>query len=144
MSFWTTIKDSMLDNYYIVVFAVIAAVFAILSFILSLGVSKHFKKGNDELKSFNYYLLDIIYTLFITIISLFPLFGMYGTVKSLIGLGSVFQTDGDMNGIKSEFFLALTSTALGIIFSVIFKIINAFIQPFIENQIEKAKKTLGL
>ncbi len=144
MSFWSVIKESMVDNYYIVGFAITAAIFAALSVILALGVSRHFKKGGSDLKAFNYYMLDVIYTLFITIISLFPLLGMFGTVKSLIGLGGVFQAGGDVGGIKSEFFLALTSTALGIIFSVIFKMINALFQPFVENQIDKARKSLDI
>lgn len=144
MSFWVTIKESMADNFYIVGFAVAAFILWVGSIIVARGVNQHFKRGADELKVFTYYFLDVTYTLFITVVSLFPLLGMFGTVKSLIGLGGIFEAGGDMNGIKSEFFLALTSTALGIIFSVFFKTINAFAQPFIENQIDKARKTLNV
>lgn len=144
MSFWLTIKESMTNNFYIVGFAVSAFILWVGSIIIARGVNKHFKRGTDELKVFTYYFLDVTYTLFITVVSLFPLLGMFGTVKSLIGLGGVFEADGDMNGIKSEFFLALTSTALGIIFSVFFKTINAFAQPFIENQIDKAREALNV
>lgn len=144
MSFLVTIKESMIDNFYIVGFAVAAFILWVGSIIVAHGVNKHFKRGTDELKVFTYYFLDVIYTLFITIVSLFPLLGMFGTVKSLIELGGVFEAGGGMDGIKSEFFLALTSTALGIIFSVFFKTINAFAQPFIENQIDKARKALNV
>ncbi len=140
MSFWTVMNESLSDNSYIWAAAVIAFVILIFSIIFASAINRHLKSGENELKVSIYYWLDISYTLFITIISLFPLLGMFGTVKSLIGLGEIFQTSDDMNGIKSEFFLALTSTAFGIIFSVIFKVINAFFQPFIENQIEKARK----
>ena len=144
MSFWSVIKDSIVDNYYIGIAAIVALVILVFSIIFACAINRHFKKGDNDLKIRVYYWLDISYTLFITIISLFPLLGMFGTVKSLIGLGEIFQTGDDMNGIKAEFFLALTSTALGIIFSVIYKIINALFQPFIENQIDKARKTLGI
>lgn len=144
VSFWDVIRDSIVDNYYIGIAAIVALVVLVFSIAFACAINRHFKKGDDDLKNVVYYLLDISYTVFITIISLFPLLGMFGTVKSLIGLGEIFQTDDDMNSIKSEFFLALTSTALGIICSIVYKIINAFFQPFIENQIEKARKTLGI
>ena len=144
MSFWTTLWESSIDNSYIWAAAIIAGVILVFSIIFASAINRHLKNGENELKVRVYYWLDISYTLFITIISLFPLLGMFGTVKSLIGLGGIFQTSDDMNSIKSEFFLALTSTALGIIFSVIFKIINAFFQPFIENQIEKARKAFRI
>lgn len=146
MSFVKTMLESMSDNSLIF----IALAIAILSFASSLywgaSVSKHFEKADGSgLKKMTYYWLDISYTLFVATISMFPLFGMLGTVVSLIGLGNVFQTDSaDITGIKSEFFLALTSTAWGIIFSLIFKFVNAIVQPFIENQIDKAKKALKI
>ena len=77
------------------------------------------------------------YTLFVTFISIFPLLGMFGTVCGLLGLD---LTAGDMENIKNNFFMALTSTAWGIIFSVIFKIVHAFYADDIEEQIEIAKK----
>lgn len=55
-------------------------------------------------------------------ISIFPLLGMLGTVIGLLGLD---LASGDMDNIKNNFFIALTSTAWGIIFSVIFKVAHA-------------------
>ena len=89
---------------------------------------------------FSKYLLDgtsRFYTLFVTMISIFPLLGMLGTVVGLLGLD---LESGDMNNIKNNFFIALTSTAWGIVFSVIFKLIHAFIADDVEEQIEIAKK----
>ena len=77
------------------------------------------------------------YTLFVTFISIFPLLGMFGTVCGLLGLD---LSAGDMENIKNNFFMALTSTAWGIIFSVIFKIVHAYYADDIEEQIEIAKK----
>ncbi|WP_432650605.1 MotA/TolQ/ExbB proton channel family protein [Huintestinicola sp.] len=146
MSFINVLLNSGSDNFLIIIVAILELALFISSIILSIWISKYFKDGKErDLKKSIYYALDIVYNVFVTIISMFPLLGMLGTVISLIGLGNVFQMDGaDMNGIKSEFFLALTSTAWGIIFSLIYKSFNAVAQPTIENQIEKAKKVLKI
>ncbi len=148
MNFWKIMfsEKSISDNVLIFIAAVVAALFMIFSCIIGRTVSKHFDTENGSvLKKTTYYWLDNLYTVFITIISMFPLMGMLGTVMALINLNSVFEAGvSDITAIQSEFFLALTSTAWGIIFSLIFKFINSFFQPFIENQIEKAKKVLGI
>ncbi len=147
MDFWKVMSDSISDNVLIFIAAVVAFVLLVFSIILSIVISKQFDTSNgSKLNKTVYYLLDVIYTLFITIVSFFPLLGMLGTVTALIGLGGVFQTDvgADMDSIKPQFFLALTSTAWGIVFSLGFKVVNSLFQPFIENQIEKAKKALGI
>lgn len=144
---WTEVMiDSISDNVLIFIALAVAIVFLGSSLFWGTTVSKFFDKSNGNgLKKRTYYWLDISYTVFVATISMFPLFGMLGTVVALIGLGNVFQMDGaDMNGIKSEFFLALTSTAWGIIFSLVFKFINAIVQPFLENQIDRAKKILKI
>lgn len=137
--------ESISDNVWIFIALAVCVISLVSSVIWGRAVAKHFKntKGK-ELKTTTYYWLDISYTVFVTTISMFPLFGMLGTVVSLIGLGTVFETTNDVSGIKSEFFLALTSTAWGIIFSLFFKFINALIQPALENQIEKAKEDLKM
>lgn len=81
--------------------------------------------------------LKVLYTLFITSISIFPLLGMFGTVIGLLGLD---LSTGDMENIRTNFFIALTSTAWGIIFSVIFKVLHALIADYVEEQIELSKK----
>ena len=81
-------------------------------------------------------MLDVLYTLFIVIISLFPLFGMLGTVSALITL----EISGASEGLKSSFFQALGTTGLGLIAAIFFKLFNAPFQPGIEECIAKAKK----
>lgn len=151
MSFWETMKSSLADNMYIIIAAVVDAVLLVVIFIsVFLIIAKYLKENGEggpaENKFFSrvYRLIEGMYSLFICIISLFPFFGMFGTVQSLIEMGSVFETadGGDMGNIKSKFFLALTSTAWGIIFSVIFKIVHSLVQPFIEDTLDKAKERL--
>lgn len=141
-----TLFESIPRCWYIIVAACLAVVFLLASLYFSKLISKHFENSKGEkLKGGIYYFLEVAYTMFITIISLFPLLGMLGTVLSLIDLGGVFNSENaDINKIKPDFFLALTSTAWGIIFSVLFKLVNSICQSFIENQIDKAKNALGL
>lgn len=144
---WTKVMiDSISDNVIIFIALAVAIIFLGSSLFWGTTVSHFFDKSNGNgLKKRTYYWLDISYTIFVATISMFPLFGMLGTVISLIELGSVFQVDGaNINGIKADFFLALTSTAWGIIFSLLFKFINAIVQPFLENQIDRAKKILKI
>ena len=64
----------------------------------------------------------VCYNLFEAGISIFPLLGMFGTVAALMTLD---MTAGSMESVKLNFFMALTSTAWGIFFSVIFKLLHA-------------------
>ncbi len=77
--------------------------------------------------------LALLYSLFTTAITIFPLLGMFGTVRALIGL----DLSGDMSLVQENFFAALTSTAWGIVFAIIFKICNAFIAPAVERLTEQ-------
>ena len=129
MSILDTMMNSISNNGYIIGAGIGAVVFLIASLYIAHNVEKSFDNSHGQkLKNTVYYLLDVFYTLFITIISLFPLLGMLGTVFSLIDLGNVFNSENaDINAIKPDFFLALTSTAWGIIFSVFFKLVNYFL-----------------
>ena len=94
-------------------------------------------KRNSKFSNWLCQWLSKFYTLFVTMISIFPLLGMLGTVFGLLGLD---LANGDMENIKNNFFIALTSTAWGIIFSVIFKLIHAWWADYMEQQIELAKR----
>lgn len=96
------------------------------------------KGGEKAFKRVMYYLMDIPYTVFIVLISLFPLMGMLGTVCALLTL----DLGGETEALKSNFFQALDTTAWGLIFAIFFKLINSVFQPYIEGRIAKAKKML--
>lgn len=142
MEAFLKLKDSILSNDFLILLAgIIAFVFMIVTLVLAKAIkirTKEWKK--DKNVKFSKFLLhgtSKFYTLFVTMISIFPLLGMLGTVIGLLGLD---LASGDMENIKNNFFVALTSTAWGIIFSVVFKVIHAWIADNIEEQIETAKK----
>ena len=77
------------------------------------------------------------YSLFLALISVFPLLGMLGTVLGLLGLD---MAAGEMENIKNNFFMALTSTGWGIIFSVFFKLLSAWFLDDVDSLTESAKR----
>lgn len=95
-------------------------------------INKFEQEKNISYTTHVYNWLTASYTLFITAISIFPLLGMFGTVKALLELDL-----SNINNAKNNFFDALTSTTWGIIFSIGFKIVNAFISTSVENNIQK-------
>lgn len=136
------LKESIFGNDFIILIAGIAALFfMIITLIFASAIEKRIKewKKNKNV-TFSRFLLhgtSKAYTMFVTMISIFPLLGMLGTVIGLLGLD---LAGGDMENIKNNFFIALTSTAWGIIFSVVYKVCNAFMSDYVEEQIETAKK----
>ncbi|MBQ5331617.1 MAG: MotA/TolQ/ExbB proton channel family protein [Oscillospiraceae bacterium] len=74
--------------------------------------------------------LNLAYSFFSGFTSSFPLLGMLGTVRSLIGAAQT-MTGGEV--AVEEFFGALTSTAWGIIFGIIFKsVVDSFLSAKVE------------
>lgn len=82
--------------------------------------------------SFNW--INFCYSAFIALVSIFPLLGMLGTVLALLSLDI---TGGATEELKANFFLALDTTAWGLVFSIAFKVANSFLQTTIETAIEK-------
>ncbi|WP_303805150.1 MotA/TolQ/ExbB proton channel family protein [Ruminococcus flavefaciens] len=86
---------------------------------------------NDSITGFDengkiyesYKKLNFVYTLFITLISVFPLLGMLGTVSALLGID--MSSSEAISSAKDSFFYALSSTFLGIICAIVFKLLNA-------------------
>ena len=136
---WNSLGGS--DRYIFV-----AAIFALILYVVTIVATIMLEKSCNSVNSGNTKNLSglvsvtrvsIIYNLFITMITIFPLLGMLGTVFGLLGLD---LASGDMENIKNNFFIALTSTAWGIIFSVIFKLLHAVVSEWVEYQLEVAKK----
>ncbi len=76
-----------------------------------------------------------VYTIFVNLVAIFPLLGILGTVLSLVMLAS----EAGLSDITDKFFIALTSTFWGIIFSIVFKVCDALISPKIEENERSAE-----
>lgn len=107
----------------------------VISIILANNINKQMSSRNEldyKKKSFNW--LNFFYNIFLAIVSIFPLLGMLGTVLALLGLDLSSQ---DTSGLQQQFFLALDTTALGLICSIVFKFAHSFAQTKIETAVEK-------
>ena len=62
----------------------------------------------------------LLYELYVNVTAIFQLLGILGTVISLIPLVNM------MNDATANFFVALTSTFWGLVFSIIFKMLDGF------------------
>lgn len=87
-------------------------------------------------KIFNHYKsLNRNYTVFVTVVSIFPLLGMFGTVIALLSI-DMSNVDA-LNSAKTSFFDALTSTVWGLIFAIVFKFVNACAFSDVEDLIQR-------
>ncbi|MDO5558946.1 MAG: MotA/TolQ/ExbB proton channel family protein [Oscillospiraceae bacterium] len=98
-------------------------------------------KNEMDYKQTSFNWINFFYTVFLAIVSLFPLLGMLGTVLSLLALDiSTENTD----ALKQNFFIALDTTAWGLVFSIIFKAVHSFVQTKIETAITKIDELIRL
>ena len=135
------LKESIFANdiyiFWVAIITLFAYLWCLISAIATKKDLKNEEKVNEVWARRMYKNTNYSCTIFVSLISLFPLLGMFGTVCGLLGLD---LATGDMENIKNNFFMALTSTAWGLIFSVLFKLVNAFSEDYIEELIEIAKK----
>ena len=123
--FWHKLWGSIIaENTYILIWAICMVVFCV---ILIVRVRSQQPLGKKDIFT------RIFYEVFQTGISIFPLLGMFGTVKALLSM----DFTNDLAGAQLRFFDALTSTAWGIIFAVLFKVVNAVLAPFMEPLLEQ-------
>ena len=133
MNFYEVISPLIKPSIFVMAGISLCLLFVVLS--IKSRLNKEITKGN-ETKMCN--LLDVLYTVFIVMISLFPLMGMFGTVCALITL----DISGASEDLKSNFFQALDTTGMGLIFAIIFKFVNSIFQSGIEECLAKAKKNI--
>jgi len=132
---FSKLLQSIISNdIYILFAALIEGILFVLALMLAKGIVVSFEKKKEKKKKCSNSMLKNIYNIFTTGISIFPLLGMLGTVAALLGLD---LSAGDMTNIKNNFFVALTSTAWGIIFPVFFKVLHALSELYFEKKIKE-------
>ena len=102
------LRESILGNDFLILLAgIVAFVFMMITLVLAKAIrlrTKEWKKDkNIKFSKFLLHGTSKFYTLFVTMISIFPLLGMLGTVIGLLGLD---LASGDMDNIKNNFFIA--------------------------------------
>lgn len=85
-----------------------------------------------------HYKLEIYASVMSTLVQVFPLLGILGTILAIAQ--TAFQTGGqiDVSSLSNAFVLAMDTTILGIGLSVIFMIIESTFQPKIERVINES------
>lgn len=143
MSFIGKLFASIPTDWYIFLFALIAVgcLFAIRFSNKTVDRSFDLWKSENYYSNFIYKALTLSYSLFVTLITIFPLLGMFGTVRALLSLNLGDETT--ILNARNSFFDALTSTAWGIIFAIIFKVVNAVISKHAEDNIEKMSELIN-
>ena len=143
MGFFEKMLVSIPSNSYIFIAAVVAIVCLLFVNASNKKIDKSFEQWKIENNYSNavYKVLTIAYSLFVNLITIFPLLGMFGTVASLLELN--FMDDNALLNSRNSFFDALTSTAWGILFAIFFKVINAFISNHAEDNIEKVSELIN-
>ena len=120
--------------------AAVCAVFLVITLVLSKHICKEMSSKNDsQHKAFGFNWVNCCYNIFLALVSIFPLLGMLGTVLALLGLD---LSSGATEQLKQQFFLALDTTAWGLMFSIFFKILHSLFQTKIETAVEKIDELL--
>ncbi|MBC8519315.1 MAG: MotA/TolQ/ExbB proton channel family protein [Gammaproteobacteria bacterium] len=84
-----------------------------------------------------YYLIESASSVMSTMVQIFPLLGILGTILAIAG--TAFGDGGiDASRLTSAFVLAMDTTILGIGFSVIFMMVESFIAPKVERMINES------
>ena len=74
---------------------------------------------------------SFLYTLYANITAIFPLLGILGTVASLMHLSGTEE-------IADNFFMALMTTAAGLVAAMIFKFLDSFISSTLDRALDEA------
>lgn len=148
MGFWSKFGHLISPYYNLIIFA-----FAVITIMIAVNLHQNRQSVDNEIYDWeassddlynvdrvdrifdSYRKINTQYTLFITLISIFPLLGMLGTVLALLGLD--MSSAEAISSAKNNFFSALTSTAWGLIFAVAFKIVNAKFFADVEDLIQR-------
>lgn len=85
-----------------------------------------------------HYKIEVLSSLMATIVQIFPLLGILGTILAIAQ--TAFQSGGqiDVSSLSNAFVLAMDTTILGISFSILFMIIESGLSPKIERIINES------
>ncbi len=96
-------------------------------------------KGLSQRSVFGrYYNIEVFASLLSTIVQIFPLLGILGTILAIAQ--TAFQNQGqvDVSSLSNAFVLAMDTTILGIFFSILFMVVESWLAPKIERIINES------
>ena len=96
-------------------------------------------KGLSQRSVFGrYYNIEVFASLLSTIVQIFPLLGILGTILAIAQ--TAFQNQGqvDVSSLSNAFVLAMDTTILGIFFSILFMVVETWLSPKIERIINES------
>lgn len=108
------------------------------------AVKKDFCKNAEKINErpfYNrHYKIEIYASMMSTIVQIFPLLGILGTILAIAQ--TAFQSGGsvDVSGLSNAFVLAMDTTILGIAFSILFMVIESTFWPKIERVIDESSE----
>lgn len=118
----------------IIILFIISAICLILTIYFSGLVLKDIEKDSEKKFKASHFKGTVnSYNMFHTLVSTLPLLGMLGTVVALLKI----DFGGEIEDIKSTFFLALDTTMFGLAGSIFLKLPYALFQTRIERAIDK-------
>lgn len=91
-----------------------------------------------------HYQLEMFSSLMSTLVQVFPLLGILGTILAIAQ--SAFQNKGmvDVSSLSNAFVLAMDTTILGITFSIIFMVIESSFGPKIDRVLDESTQYKGI
>lgn len=96
-------------------------------------------KGLSQRSSLGrHYRIEVFASLMSTIVQIFPLLGILGTILAIAQ--TAFQNSGqvDVSSLSNAFVLAMDTTILGIFFSILFMVVESALAPKIERIINES------
>ncbi len=101
-------------------------------------IRKNAGKLTERSADNRYFGLEVYASMMSTLVQVFPLLGILGTILAIAG-----STDGsqaiDPSALSSAFVVAMSTTILGIFFSIVFMLIESALYPRIERVIADSK-----
>lgn len=102
--------------------------------------SKNAKRVNERAMFDRHYKLEIFASVMGTVVQVFPLLGILGTILAIAQTAFSGAGQIDVQGLSNAFVIAMDTTILGITFAVIFMVVESSFQPKIDRVINESEE----
>lgn len=102
--------------------------------------AKNARRVNERAVLDRHYKLEIFSSVMGTVVQVFPLLGILGTILAIAQTAFSGAGQIDVAGLSNAFVLAMDTTILGITFAIIFMVIESSFQPKIDRVINESEE----